>query len=316
MKRLVMQPPVWAPTGHLQTILGYLIPNAQTEQDFMKSVVNAGKKIFSFNNEDQVEYVHRDFGSKHVFVFLHGLAGTYFSNYMRRAAFDCQNHQRTYYLFNHRGAGEIQAKNIYHSGVAPDASEIIAFVRKSHPGKKIVAVGYSMSANILLLLNGKFPHLEQADHYFSINAPIDLQECAILLGQGLNRLYDQRFVRDLREKLPEEDRKKTVGISVHQFDQMQTAPRGGFTNREAYYEQCSAKFWTGDLKQPHIVLMSQDDPFIPFHVYENAQWSPQAVVEITAHGGHLGYLSRNKDEHYGRRWLDVYLSQKFTELQM
>lgn len=308
MREIQMDPPVWAKTGHLQTMLAYVLSGA--EPQFLGQ-----HRIMKLEDGDQVDCMHLDFSSNFVYIFFHGLAGSYFSNYMKRAAAYCQNLKKTYYLFNHRGAGQIKVKGIYHSGVAPDASEMIAWVRKNHPGKKIIAIGYSMSANILLLLNGKYRHLPQADAYISVNAPINLETCSRKLGEGLNRIYDWKFVRDLRTGLEGEDRDKTAGVKIYDFDNLYTAPRSGFLNREDYYTKCSAQAWVSEVVVPHHVLMSQDDPFIPFQTYTDAKWNRYAVVEYTRYGGHLGYLSRNPHENYGMRWLDGYLDQKLRVLE-
>ncbi len=308
MREISMSPPLWAKTGHLQTILAYSL--SSPEPQFLGQ-----NCLVSLQDGDQVDCLHLNFSSDFIYVFFHGLAGSYFSNYMKRAAAYCQKMKKTYYLFNHRGAGQIKSRKIYHSGVAPDASEMMNWVRKNNPGKKIIAVGYSMSANILLLLNGKYPHLPQADAYVSVNAPIDLETCSKKLGEGLNRIYDWKFVQDLRGGLEEDDRRRTAGVKVYDFDNLYTAPKSGFLNREDYYAQCSAQHWVSELRTPHLVLMSQDDPFIPFETYVRAQWGPQARVEFTRTGGHLGYLTKEPHQVYGRRWLDAYLHQKFMDLE-
>ncbi|MFN8944794.1 MAG: hypothetical protein ACK5WZ_09230 [Pseudobdellovibrionaceae bacterium] len=202
MNEIEMNPPLWANSGHLQTLLGYLIPSVEPQ---------LGKKqIFTLKDGDQIDFVSHNYSSDFVYIFFHGLSGSYLSSYMKRAVHYCDLHKKTYYIFNHRGAGEIKTKKIYHSGVAPDASEMIDYVRMNNPGKKIIATGYSMSANILLLLNGKFSDLPQADFYISVNAPIDLGLCSQRLSEGFNRIYDWNFVRDLRNKLNPEDKKKPL----------------------------------------------------------------------------------------------------------
>lgn len=310
MIELSMKSPLWANTGHLQTMLGYLISGPEP-QDIAK------KDIFTFADQDQIDFLHYDYSSQYVYIFFHGLAGSYQSNYMKRAESYCQKNRKTYYLFNHRGAGDIKTKNIYHSGRAVDAAEIIQYVRTKHPGKYIVATGYSMSANILLLLNGKFSDRPQADVYISINGPIDLKSCSQLLGQGFNRIYDQKFVKDLRSKLSHDERRITRGVNVYDFDNLYTAPRGGFQDRDDYYEQCSAANWVSQLQKKHFVLMSKDDPFIPFWTYERARWGKMAQINYTRRGGHLGYLtSQPVNAEYGIRWLDFYLANIFNEIEL
>lgn len=306
-----LQLPRWARGGHGQTLAGFLIPSPQIQ--------NWGqKKILQLPDGDQLVCYLKDLGSADVYVFFHGLAGSIHSNYMRRAAALCESQNLSYVVVNHRGAGEGKnlAQKIYHSGRSDDAGFCIAEIRKLFGApKRVIAVGFSLSANILLLLNGRDPEFPQADAYISVNAPLDLKKCSLLLRQGWNRIYDRYFIRTLRLMVEEKERSQLKFSSVYDFDEAFTAKAAGFESREAYYELSSSKNYVGKLRKPHIILMAQDDPFVAFEDYAGSKFSDQAMTYFSPHGGHLGYITSERTPHHHRRWLDYFLfeSMKFLK---
>src|SRR5579872_1060681 len=84
------------------------------------------------------------------------------------------------YAFNHRGCGlgAGLARHPYHSGRAEDLSAAIAFGRSQHPRARHVAIGFSLSANALLLLLGGERGKTLPDQAIAVNAPLDLETCS------------------------------------------------------------------------------------------------------------------------------------------
>ena len=212
-----------------------------------------------------------------VYIF-HGLAGSSDSSYIHRTAIIAQKFGYTVFLLNHRGCGEGAglAKGPYHSGRAEDLAAAIEVGRKMYPKHRHVAIGFSMSGNaLLLLLSGQRGKI-QPDAAIAINAPIQLEECARRLKTGLNRLYDFKFYRDCRRDvfLAQNDLLKNIEVpnfmTMHDFDNLYTAPTGGFTDREDYYRRCSTYECLEKINIPTILFTSKDDPFVPFASYQSA----------------------------------------------
>ena len=55
------------------------------------------------------------------------------------------------------------------------------------------------------------------------------------------------------------------------------------------------------------MVHAQDDPFIPADSFARIRFPANLPLELTRHGGHMGYLSRNSwlGDH---RWLDARLA--------
>lgn len=295
-------PPFWARTGHLQTILGHLLPSP--------SLLEKGE-VLSVTLENDCERIHTTYlkGDSRVVVYLfHGLGGSAEATYMQRTALVARSFGHHVFVNNHRGCGEGVglATEPYHSGRAEDLSKVIAFGRKKLPDHHHIAIGFSLSANALLLLSAKVRAEILPDVSICVNGPIHLDSASIKLTQGLNRLYDKRFVLELQRYVKANHHDAFTKVKsikdLREFDEVYTAPIGGFKSRAHYYETCSAMKYLEQIQIPTVMITAKDDPFVDYKNYEKAKLSPSVILHLENHGGHMGYLSR-KGVGF-ERWLD------------
>lgn len=246
-------------------------------------------------------------------LFFHGLAGCVESNYMQVCGREALEMGHSVLLVNHRGAGEgfAYAKGLYHSGAIEDARQVVRFTRERRPKDMITAAGFSLSANLLLNLVGQGgSHLP--DRVVAVNPPIDLHATARCLLEPRNFVYDQKFVRDLRKQMW---RKFESGLLASppdlprfcrlvDFDERITAPLCGFSSRDDYYTRCSSAKYAEGIKTPTLILMAEDDPFIPTEPFRKAKFGPAVRVQIEKRGGHVGYLGVRSS-----RWLGAFFHE-------
>lgn len=296
------RPPVWARNGHVHTILAHLLPSPGLRKK--------GDEFLIELNKD-TERIHSTYlkGKNSIVVYLfHGVAGSAEDGYMQRIARKLSNAGYHVFLNNHRGSGKGAglATEPYHSGRSSDISKVIAFGKKKLPDHLHVAIGFSLSANILLLLAAKVGAEVQPDVAITVNAPINLKRAADILQEGANQIYDRVFTRELKkyiEKNRPQDAEKLKGITnLLEFDDLLTAPLGGYRDREDYYAQCSSKPHLKKINIPTVILSAHDDPFVRIEDYLDAEYSENCVIHLEDHGGHLGYL--NEKGLGFERWLD------------
>jgi hypothetical protein len=296
------QPPIWAKTGHIQTLLGHLLPSP--------AVSEKGQTFLVDLNQDS-EQIHTTYikGSTSSVVYLfHGLGGSADAAYMQRTALVARLLGHHVFINNHRGCGDGigLATEPYHSGRAEDLSKVIAFGRNMLPNHFHIAIGFSLSANALLLLSAGQRASILPDVAIAVNAPINLNRASIKLTQGLNRIYDRSFVYELSNYI-KKNRPQDISLlkkvkTLRDFDEVLTAPIGGFLNRDDYYETCSAKKYLELIKIPTVLLTSEDDPFVSAIDYKEAKLSSSTILHIESHGGHMGYIDSNGVGY--QRWLD------------
>ncbi|BDU71812.1 YheT family hydrolase [Mesoterricola silvestris] len=305
---LACVPPPWARGAHLQTLAAQYLPNPLPDLPWQPLRLDLG-------DGDALALRALD-GTTGVAVHLfHGLGGSVEGHYMRRLAARLHAQGHAVLAANHRGAGEGAglARHTYHSGATADMAAVLRLGRQRFPGQLQVAVGFSISANILLLLAGRDRHLDLPDRAIAVNPPADLEACSQRLGVGFNRVYDQYFLQRLRREVQGRPGGEAARATrtLRAFDAAYTAPQAGFPTREAYYALCSCGPHLAGIQVPTVILTSRDDPFAPASDLLVRPVPPSVHLHVEATGGHMGYITRNLPD---RRWLDYAVTHYLAAL--
>jgi predicted alpha/beta-fold hydrolase len=317
------RPPFWAKGGHAQTILGHVLPSRG------KRLAGGAKDVephtIKVSDTDSLRAHYVPSPAKETIVLLfHGLGGSSSSDYMERIAAVCLARGYSVLAVNHRGCGEGTglASGAYHSGRSDDLARALEYAddRLRHPRR--IVIGFSLSGNALLLQlaqgSGPLP-----DAGIAVNPPIDLALASERISTGLNRIYDLRFVhqcrRAIRERVEAGLLEHAVHIpalaTLHTVDELFTAPQSGFADAADYYERCSTHKHLGRITVPTIILSSHDDPFVPPGSLLGAEVSDQVHVHVERHGGHIGYLTKERTPLGTCRWLDYAMGHYLRELE-
>jgi predicted alpha/beta-fold hydrolase len=298
-------PPKWARTGHLQTILGHLLPSPLFKAPGVDLEV-------VLEDKDRLHVTYFEGISKTIVYFFHGLAGSAEASYMHRSAGIAHSLGHHVFMVNHRGCGKGRglASGPYHSGRGDDLSAVLDFGKKMLSEHTHVAVGFSLSANALLLLCAGQRGSVLPDVAIAVNAPINLDVASVNLTKGLNRIYNLKFMLELRRHIKKNTPDKLHLIQnvweLRRLDEAFTAPAGGFKDRAHYYSSCSAHQFLKDIKVPTVIITAKDDPFVCSKDYQMAALSENAILHLEEHGGHMGYLTQSGASF--ERWLDLALT--------
>jgi predicted alpha/beta-fold hydrolase len=299
--------------GHLQTIAGRYLPD--------KTVLARTRSIeVDLDDGDRLLCLENHPGSKSplrkLILLAHGLGGEAESTYMRRIAGIFHSRGWITVRMNHRGCGTGAglARNMYHSGRSEDVSAVLQKLQVRYSGIPAVAVGFSLSGNVLLKLLGeqRFIVPDNLHGAVAVTPPVLLSECADALVRRSNRIYDRRFVRMLVDEMAVRNRKFSTlpGLSfpkrltVRQFDEICTAPLNGFRSADDYYQRCSARQFLKDIRVPTFILAADNDPFIPVTAFGRMPDNNRLRLHITRGGGHMGFISKSKTPLENHRWMD------------
>ena len=307
---LVCEPPFWARGPHLQTIAAQYLPSTQAPLPWARHTLDLG-------DGDQLTLRSLPGHSGVSVVIFHGLGGSVDGHYMRRIAALLHARGHALLLANHRGAGDGRglARQPYHSGSTGDLAAVLRMGRGLFPGQLQVALGFSISANMLLLLLGRDAALGVPDRAIAVNPPVDLEACSQRLSRGLNLMYDQYFVHRLRREIRDRPGEPPLPATrtLRALDQIYTAPRAGFASRLAYYDGCSCGPHLQAIQVPTVILTSLDDPFAPAGDIRQQPLGPGVHLHTEATGGHMGYVTRNLPDH---RWMDYALDHYVAQLEL
>ena len=318
MKRppISCDPPLWARGAHIQTLLGHFLPSKAADLPWehlnLKLADGDALRVLLARGTSEV-----------VIHLFHGLGGSAEADYMRRASTLFASRGHTVLAINHRGSGEGRglAARPYHMGSTADMAAMLQVGRGFFPQHTHVAIGFSLSATILLLLLGRDARMDfaQPDLSIAVNPTVDLEKASHRLARGFSRAYDLRFVNLLRKHLRDLWEfgllEQPVSIprlaTLREFDELYTAKAAGFRDRGDYYAQCGCAPYLQAIQTPTVILTSTDDPFAPALDLEGAECSPAVHLHVEATGGHMGYLGRGMP---GYRWLDYALDHYLREL--
>lgn len=305
--------------GHVQTLAGMYVFGPRASRDHSSPCTSTASEIV-LSDGDRLIYQDdcpADWKpGNRVALLLHGLSGSHASPYVSRIArFLNQKHVRTFRLdWRGCGAGIALARYPYHSGRSDDLFAAITELKIRCPSSPITVVGFSLSGNITLKLLGEARHGAnnpiEVDRAIAVCPPIDLSTTVKSLRKGLTRLYDRYFcralIRDVRNRhllrpdaiVPSGWYARLPG-TLYEFDDTFTAPVSGFDSAADYYAKSSSNQFLAAIRIPTLIIAAQDDPVIPFHQFQAAEYSPTTKLAAPRHGGHLGFCTP-----LGQKWLN------------
>jgi len=259
-----------------------------------------------------------------VVAIFHGLAGCVESSYVRGVFGTLEHAGFRPILMHWRGCSGVpnRLRRAYHSGASDDIAWFIDHLGKQFNGAVIHALGYSLGGNALLKYLGESGPDCPLGSAVAICPPLVLSVGADKLNTGFARVY-QRYLLSLMRTQHERKRITYPQLALPEagpnldtfwkFDDAITAPLHGFNGVDDYYTRCSARQFLPSITVPTHILCSRDDPFFTPDILPCAQeLGPRTTLEISARGGHVGFLGR---ESGNRRWLDSHVAALVEQLR-
>jgi phosphomannomutase/phosphoglucomutase len=246
-------------------------------------------------------------------IIFHGLEGSSNSHYARVLMGTAAARGWRGVIPHFRGCGGEPNRHprAYHSGDHEEIGAMLAAIdariatSEGNPASRgpVYALGVSLGGSALLNWIGRAG--PDASTYLAaaaaVSTPLDLTAAGIAIGKGFNRVYSYHFLWTLLPKslemasrfpgLLDEERIRKVR-SMHDFDDIVTAPLHGFEGTADYWSRASSKPWLAHVTLPTLVLNARNDPFVPAaSLPDRSEVGPGVLLEQPEHGGHVGFLS-------------------------
>ncbi len=297
--------------GHVNTIYPYLFRKSFSPTYDRQRVHTPDLDFFDLDVLENPTY-------KKCTILIHGLEGSSASQYMQATAQYFYKNQFNTYSINHRScSGEPNLlPTSYHSGAYQDLDFLLSILETKY--KEIHIVGFSLGGNILLKYLGDGQHKISNNIHsaMAVSVPIDLHGCIVKISSGVNRMYEQNFLKSLLKKAALKKQANYEAFehinlnqikTLYDFDDQLTGPLHGFKNALHYYQSCSSLQFLKNIKIPTLLLNAQDDPFLskesfPFRL---AQEHQQVYFCAPKHGGHCGFFTKGKSYY----WIEKQLVQ-------
>lgn len=344
MKRTALQetsfqPRRWLGNGHLQTIVGNFLPRQNSlpaptselvavplpaEMRTLASAVALDRLLPS----NILCHCHwqSDVAAATTVVLVHGLEGSSHSQYVVGNANKLWHAGANVIRMNMRNCGSTDAlsPSLYHSGLSTDVIAVLEWA-VARGCRRVVLAGYSMGGNLVLKAAGELGR--QAPRALAgvvaVSPPIDLGESAEALHHWRNRVYERRFLRNLKARyrrkvtlFPSVFEKKPLDRvrSIRDFDEYVMAPYCGFAGAADYYARAGAAAVVERIAVPTLVLHAMDDPFIRLTAQTRAKLQVNPCIRLVepAHGGHCAFLE-DPTPVYDGYWAEARLLQFVQE---
>ena len=301
------RPAWWLPGAHLQTLYPTFARN--------RNYPALQRERLELPDGDFIDIDWTGNTQGPVVLVLHGLEGSLESHYTGGilAALAAQGYRSGLMYFRGCSGEPNRLPRNYHSGDTGDLQTVIRHIGKSNPGKPLAVIGYSLGGNVLLKWLGEQGDKATVTTAVAISVPFDLDRVARRLEQGISRIYQGHLLKKLRQSVrakagihpPPVPLRELPGLKTfRQFDNAITAPLHGFRDVDDYYSQSSSRQYLRHIDIPVLIIHALDDPFLPSGaIPKDAELSRAVTLELSRHGGHVGFVSGNTPlvAHY---WLE------------
>ncbi len=254
-----------------------------------------------------------------IVVVVHGIGGSSDSRYVVRAAVALHRAGHHVVRLDLRGAGASipDAPSLYHAGLSADLRVVLDHLAKDRRADGIVLFGFSGGGSLALKLAGELGHDAPASlrAVVSISAPLDFAQVSRWmdsLGRLPYRFHVLRglangareFARQHPDRAHYEPRDVKRMSTFRHYDSTVIVPMHEFTDVDAYYAAASPGPWLRSIRTPTLLLHAEDDPMVPaFTIHPWLSSAATAIeVEVTPHGGHLGWVSGFDEASWITSW--------------
>jgi uncharacterized protein len=292
--------------GHLQTIIPSLVRKVEEVQYERERILTP--------DEDFLDLDWSRVGSEQLTILSHGLEGDSQRPYIRGMVKALNGAGFDALAWNFRScSGEPnRLLRSYHMGATEDLAQVIRHALLINPYRQINLVGFSMGGGLTLLYLGQKPEqvAPQINRAAVFSVPCHLKTATETMARLSNRVYMQRFLRSLEQKLQHKARQLPGQLDLigyhklktfYEFDDRYTAPIHGFASADEYYERCSSRQYLPHIRIPTLIVNALNDPFLSPECFpvQEAEQNPEVFLEIPPHGGHVGFaISLRENEYY------------------
>ncbi len=265
-------------------------------------------------------------------IVLHGLEGSADSHYVygvAKKAFALGMNVVRMNMRNCGGAGRglTLTPTLYNGGLSKDLMAVARWLRSEFQLSSVYAVGYSLGGNLVLKAAGEQAATGEQllDAVAAVSPALDLEACVQELERPHNKIYEMWFLQSLRQKILEKARlyPELYDVShlprcasIRLFDDIYTAPAGGYESAGNYYYRASAMRVISQIAVPALILTAHDDPLVPSVSFQDPAFNrPNIELVMTRFGGHGGFISAvSEPEPLDQYWAENRVASYFAEV--
>jgi predicted alpha/beta-fold hydrolase len=306
------RPPVPFRSGHVSTIYSALLRKAPPADQHRERITLPDGDFLD------LDWTPGAPCHDQVLILLHGLEGNAQRPYMLGSAALFSQAGYDVCAVNFRGCSGTPNRSFrsYHSGATEDLSAVLEHILTTRNYKQHYLKGFSLGGNLILKFlgegSGLTKHIGAAT---VISVPCDLHDSLQQLNQPQNWLYSRRFLKSLREKAGEKQKRFPSLLSaddvaniqtLQDFDDLYTSRAHGFRDALDYYHKCSSVRFFDRVTTPTLLLNARNDSFLGPKCYPRELCRTHQFIHLESphYGGHVGFVDRGPYYYSEKRSLE------------
>ncbi|KAJ1942229.1 hypothetical protein GGF37_003205 [Kickxella alabastrina] len=247
-----------------------------------------------------------------IVILIPGVGGSSYEHHVRSMAKLLATGNKKYRVaaMNYRGSGRtpLTSSKINGAHDTDDFGDIVQHIIKSYPNTLLVALGFSLGANILTRYLGELKDKSPLAAAVALCCPFDME----IAGRSLDaksflndNVFQPNLVASIKrsvERNADLIRSSDVGYDVDavmqtkrmsEIDSLLIAKKCGFKNCWDYYRAASSTQYIQYIRTPYLAINALDDPVTPYRGIPLDMFSqnPFTALVLARHGGHLGFFS-------------------------
>ncbi len=280
---------------------------------------------FTLSDGDFVDVDTSLNGHQKAVLLCHGLEGSSQSRYILGMAQAMQEAGFDVLALNYRScSGEMNRKpRFYHHLAFEDLQEVVQHYVSRY--NSFTLIGFSLGANMVLHY---LAHLavqagavrEKVKAAVCFSAPVDLTGCVTEIHKPKNRIYHDRFLRSIKQKIaskqqtmPETRLRPLESIrTLYALDEHYTAPLHGFSSAADYHQKASCADKLTLINTPVLLVNAQDDPFLSEGCFPAgvAKASHFVHLQQPRFGGHVGFSGKGRGLYWSEAGAIAFLKEQ------
>jgi len=205
-----------------------------------------------------------------------------------------------------RGQGDtfLKSPEMFSGAWTTDIRATANHIKRKFPVAPLMAVGFSLGANILVKYLGEEEESTPFVAACSVANPFDFVKADKRMQENSSSVfYSKRLVGGLRRylnrnmeqflKMPEVNIKHALeSKNIHEFDNRVVIKACGYASNQEYYVDASSSRYIHKVKIPLLAMNAVDDPVSPLDgvPVESCKKNPNLIFVLTSCGGHLAWL--------------------------
>ena len=260
--------------------------------------------------------------SKRLMILSHGLEGSSDRHYIKRPAKFFFDKGWDILAWNNRScSGEMnRLPRFYHHGATEDISAVVDRGLKENYDE-VVMVGYSMGGGMQQKYLGERVPDERIKGAISFSAPCNVQDSALALKKGFNKVYEKKFISKLKEKILSKSEKIEMPIDQEKIRQVRNFKEldESFTllihpeyqDADDFYNRITSDQFLPNIQIPLLIVNALNDPMLGEKCYpkELAKKSSNIFLEMPVLGGHVGFTMPKGEWSYMEYAVDRFLNE-------